>query len=207
MNTSHLLVFAFSIMITLAHFLLSILKPQSADLQNLVRPASPASLIVALGRYYAIAALLWICFRSHTSFFSASPSARLREEDQGKETDETARPATVDEETSHYLTFLGIALAASLVIYLEIVRIWYRAMIAAWNFSYLTPNPDIVMKVISNVVFCQIAAATSVTAGIVSLFPSYAMGHILSIGHEARIEFVEKIHRPVEKPWGKRKAE
>ncbi len=55
---SQLLFSTFSAAITLAHFLLPILKPQSADLQYLVSPASPAAAIVILGTYYSVAILL-----------------------------------------------------------------------------------------------------------------------------------------------------
>ena len=207
MNTSHLLVFVFSIMVTMAHFVLSILKPQSADLKNLLRPASPASLMVALGTYYSIAALLWTSLQSFSGFFSIRPSVLHTNENEKKEVHEAIWTPTVEKEMSRYLTCLGMAFAASLVIYLDILRVWYRGISAAWIFSHLAPNPDAQMKVISHVVFCTIATSTSITAGIVSLLPSYAMGHILSIGREARVKFVEKLRQPVVKPWEKRKGE
>lgn len=39
-----------------------------------------------------------------------------------------------------------------------------------------------------------------------SLLLGYAMGQLLSVGREAKVEFVEKMHQPLEKPWRKRKG-
>ncbi len=204
---SQLLFSTFSAAITLAHFLLPILKPQSADLQYLVSPASPAAAIVILGTYYSVAVLLWTSLQSYTSFFSTCPPTFCKTENEEERSNGAAWPAPTREETSHYLTFLGIAFAASLVIYLDILRVWYRAIIAAWSFSYQAPNPDIKLQIVPHIVFCQMAAATSVTVGIMSLLPGYAMGQLLSVGREAKVGFVEKMHQPLEKPWRKRKGE
>ncbi|KAL2052132.1 hypothetical protein ABVK25_007574 [Lepraria finkii] len=188
--TFHLLLSAFSITITLAHFILCILKTQSAELRNLfITPASPTSAIFPLGTYYSLIILLWVCLQSHTNFFST-------------------RPATIQKETSRYLSFLGITFAAALVIYLDVFRIWYYAISSAWKFSYQpTWNPEINLDIIQHIVFYQLALWLSFTAGIISLLPSLAMGFILAIGLEAKIEFVVWLHQPGKKPWEEKKQE
>ena len=192
----------------IAHPILLLTVPFSSHFENLIHlnttatTATSTSLTTAtilnISTYSSSLFLLWVSNQPYSSFFSVHPS-KFQKKKKKKKKKASSKPGGQPteivwpgrpgpQEKARFTTVNHVAFAATLVLGVDVVRLWLRALVTAFESVYATGDPRRSMGIVEHIVFGPMVVWLSIFAVLAICLLLGAMGNVWKIGDEAGVE-------------------